>query len=162
MAATEPDQLTLDQLRSERSALQAEEDAVSYARRLAQGRLDLVRAERRRRAAHDGATDISGELPDILGRQVGSGSGRPPRSTEVPADHHLVEALDEQCAELGFHDLGALDDAGLQRLVDGLQEFERARSDERAALFGRIDALTNELVRRYRDGAASVDSLLRD
>ena len=40
--------------------------------------------------------------------------------------------------------------------------FEAAQSGLRKALFDRIDALTAELVRRYKDGGASVDSLLQN
>lgn len=162
MGATDPGELTLEQLRSERAVLQAEEDAVSFVRRLAQGRLDVVHAELRRRQGHGAEADLSGELPNILGRQVAAGSGRPPRSTEAPVDHPLVDELDRLCGELGFHELTTLDDAALGRLVEGLADFERRRSEERSRLFQRIDDLTGELVRRYRDGAASVDSLLGD
>ena len=41
----EPSTLPLAQLRALRSQLQHEDDAISYVRRLAQARLDLVRAE---------------------------------------------------------------------------------------------------------------------
>lgn len=159
MGATDPGELTLEQLRSERAALQTEEDAVSFVRRITQGRLDVARAEQRRRS---GGGERPGELSDIIGRQVAAGSGRPPRSTEVTVDHPLLDDLDRLCAELGFHELAGLDDAALDRLVSGLADFERRRSDERSRLFRRIDELTAELVRRYRDGAASVDSLLGD
>lgn len=162
MSATDPAELSLEQLRSLRAELQAEEDAVSFVRRLAQGRLDVVHAEVRRRRGEGADADLASELPDILGRQVAAGSGRPPRSTEAPADHPLVDELDRLCAELGFHELTELDDAALGRLVEGLADFERRRSEERSRLFRRIDDLTGELVRRYRDGAASVDSLLGD
>ncbi|MFZ1488314.1 MAG: hypothetical protein WAS51_00085 [Ilumatobacteraceae bacterium] len=153
MGATDPTELALDDLKAERAALQAEEDAVSFVRRVAQGRLDLVRAESRRRDG-EGDAELSGELTAILGRQVAAGSARPPRPTVLPADDHLLRELDSLCAELGFEDLAALDDAGLARLAEGISGFERDRSGERHELFERIDALTAELVRRYRDGAA--------
>ena len=35
-------------------------------------------------------------------------------------------------------------------------------SDDRRARFDKLDALSAELVRRYRDGEASVDGLLED
>ena len=53
-----------------------------------------------------------------------------------------------------------LTDAELDRVATGLEEFEHARSHERKELFTRLDALSAELVRRYRDGEASVDGLL--
>ena len=54
-----------------------------------------------------------------------------------------------------------LDDSALGRLSEGLVDFEGRLSTRRRELFDRIDALTAELVRRYRDGGASVDSLLQ-
>ena len=55
-----------------------------------------------------------------------------------------------------------MSDDELAGYVETLFAFEQARSAERKALFGRIDALSAELVRRYRDGEASVDGLLSD
>ena len=46
-----PASLTLPELRSLRTDLQNEEDAVSFVRRLAQGRLDVVREEKQKRGA---------------------------------------------------------------------------------------------------------------
>jgi hypothetical protein len=50
----------------------------------------------------------------------------------------------------------------LASYIAALHEFEQARSSERKELFSRIDALSAELVRRYRDGEANVDGLLGD
>jgi len=43
-----------------------------------------------------------------------------------------------------------------------LEAFERAISDDRRQRFERIDALSAELARRYRDGEVDVDSLFTD
>jgi len=59
-------------------------------------------------------------------------------------------------------DLTSLSLEELQDYVRALHEFEQARSGERKDLFTRIDALSAELVRRYRDGEANVDGLLGD
>jgi hypothetical protein len=55
-----------------------------------------------------------------------------------------------------------MSDEALDRVSAGLSEFEAARSHERQELFARLDALSAELVRRYRDGEATVDKLLAD
>src|SRR6188472_1470316 len=143
------DERTLGELRAERNRLH-EEEVVSFARRLAQGRLDLVRAEREMRARRDNR-DISGELPSIMGR-LSAGSDRPPRDTDVPADHPLLTELNESCAELGFDNLKTCTDEQLLQLRDVLTEYEHARSMERQELFERIDTLTADLVRRYQLG----------
>ena len=46
----DPASLSLPDLRAERDTLRQQEDAVSFVRRLAQGRLDLVTAVKRHRA----------------------------------------------------------------------------------------------------------------
>ena len=93
--------LHLDDLRALRAELQHEDDAVSYVRRLAQARLDFVRAEMRNRA--DGSDrDISDEIPNILGAHLTGGSPRPPRPADDFSTHPLaaeVEALcDDACS----------------------------------------------------------------
>ena len=49
--ANEASNMPLDQLRAERDRLRHEEDAVSFVRRLAQGRIDLVEAVRHRKSS---------------------------------------------------------------------------------------------------------------
>jgi len=61
----DPRQLSLVELRALRGRLQNDDDAVSYVRRLAQARLDLVQAEKRRRI-DGGAESLSDELPSII------------------------------------------------------------------------------------------------
>lgn len=165
MTSMGPAELTLDELRAARGRLQVEEDAISFVRRVAQGRLDLVRAERSRRggpsaAASGDATDLSEGLAGILTPQLGGGSARPPRDTDVQAEHPLVVELDRRCDALGFDTMPELDDAALSVLEDELTTFEQSCSAQRHDLFQQIDALTAELVRRYRDGDADVDALL--
>mgnify|MGYP003342826970 FL=1 len=155
-------QMSLEEIRSRRSLLQAQEDAVSFVRRLAQGRLDLARDEGRRRASHDRSVNVESELAEVFGQEHGGGSARPPRETNVATDHPLVVELERLCESIGFGSLRQLDVDSLQAAIDQLAEFESARSSERRALFDEIDALTAELVRRYKDGGANVDSLLAD
>jgi hypothetical protein len=164
MSPTEadPGSLSLPELRALRSKLQGEDDAVSYVRRMVQARLDLARAELRHRAAGEVDTHITGELPAILGSQLTGGPARPPRPTEDYSDHPMALQLEALCREAGSTDLPSMTFEELSEYVRELYEFEQARSAERKALFGRIDALSAELVRRYRDGEADVDGLLAD
>ncbi|MEY2968970.1 MAG: hypothetical protein RIQ64_1597 [Actinomycetota bacterium] len=143
-----------------RSTLQEEEDVVSFVRRIAQGRLDIVREERARRTAGSHASTAPAELATVFGQQQGAGSARPPRDTTVSADHPRVLELAEICDRLHFADFADLDDDELSALETALSDFEGGRSVERKALFGRIDALSRELVERYKSGGATVDSLL--
>lgn len=163
--------LSLDELRAERNRLQDEDDRVSYVRRAAQSRLDLVRAERDRRGGgeHTETDDLSGELRRVLSLQLTgpAGGARPPRADRDDiTDGPLMAELDQLCAEHGFPSVVAgeirLDDVGLSTLEAALTAFEQRVSSDRRTRFERIDALGSELVRRYRDGEATVDSLLSE
>jgi len=153
---------TVADIRAERNALQGEEDAISFVRRLAQGRLDLVRDEQRRRAsgAEPGSASLTDRLADVFGQQHGGGSARPPRETNVAADHPLVLELDELSAHFQFEQLENLDDKSLDELGDALALFEKTCSQKRHDMFERIDALTAELVQRVREGGAG--SVVKD
>ena len=86
----------------------------------------------------------------------------PPRPAEDASSHPLALELDELTARLGGADLQNLDDDELVTLRSELRLFEQARSRERRELFGRIDALSAELVRRYREGEADIEGLMAD
>jgi hypothetical protein len=156
--ATEPPQ-SVAEIRAQRNALQAEEDAISFVRRLAQGRLDLVQDEERRRATgtETPVGSLADRLADVFGQQHGGGSARPPRETNIPADHPLVKELDELCEHYEFELLENLDSKSLSELAGALSMFEKSCSQLRHDLFEKIDALTAALVASVRaSGAGSV------
>ncbi|MEY4068594.1 MAG: MoaD/ThiS family protein [Actinobacteria bacterium] len=159
--ASDPQSLSLDDLRAQRDALQREEDAVSFVRRLAQGRLDIAREEQRRRAAGEPApTDVTGGIARVFAQEHGAGSNRPPRDTQPPDDHALLRELEALCVEVGFGEVRELDDAELASCCQRVAEFESRVSTRRKQLFADIDVFSKELVRRYRTSTSSVDALL--
>ena len=153
--ATEPPQ-SVAEIRAQRNALQAEEDAISFVRRLAQGRLDLVQDEERRRATgtETPVGSLADRLADVFGQQHGGGSARPPRETNIPADHPLVKELDELCEHYEFESLENLDSKSLSELAGALSMFEKSCSQLRHDLFEKIDALTAALVASVRASGA--------
>lgn len=156
----DPADLTLEELRGLRQQLQLEDDAVSYARRVAQTRLDLLRAEAGRRI--DGSVvgvDVDAELRTVLSSHLTGGPARPPRPTEDLSGHPLAVELDRVCATLGLGRRKTLDDAELAALTEAIAAFESKVSSDRRERFDRLDALSAELVRRYRDGEADVSTL---
>ncbi len=157
--SNDPGELSLDELRSMRSELQQQDDVVSYARRVAQARLDLVKSEVARRSS-DGS--VSDEVTDVLSQHLTGGPGRPPRPAEDLSDDALSVELDAICAEHHYGRVEELSEAELATLADAIGEFEQRVSQDRRERFDRLDSLSAELVRRYRDGEASVDSLLSD
>jgi hypothetical protein len=157
------DALSLDDLRSRRAELQAEDDAVSYVRRVTQGRADLAR-DALGRVSDDGdptpvylRRDLHGELREVLADRLLGESARPPRPAEDFSEHPLSAELDELCAANGFNRLDRLTRSELEDLITRLDEFERRVSAQRKALFSELDALTEELVARYRSAQEPAD-----
>jgi hypothetical protein len=155
----------LAQVRARRDETNEVETGLSYLRRLIQGRLDIVLAERRRRQEGGAAVEIGQlveRLPEILGDKVHApGHGRlsalmGPGELDPELEARLESALPG--ARLGT--LEDLDDAALEGAFTALDELQRSVSQDRRAVCDVEDKLQEELVRRYRSGEASVDSLL--
>ena len=142
------DGLALDVLKARRRELQELDDAVSYVRRVAQGRADLARAELARRGSASGPEL---DLRHVLGDHLLGSSDRPPRPVEDQSEHPRAVELDQLCAEHGFGRLAELDDVALGELAAALDAFEARVSDERRQVYAELDDLTDELVRRYAD-----------
>ena len=159
---------SIEEIRAMREECRKAEDGLSYVRRQAQGRLDIVASELQRRAEGKGpsdAGDIVDHLPEILGHGVlSSGNLTDVRTTslEPPVDTgHLIVELEGILHVSSLTGLGQITDDELRQLVDRLTEYERTVSDRRRALHDRLDALQAEIVRRYKTGEVSVESLLR-
>jgi RsiG-like len=146
-----PSELSLDELRQRRRLLQERDDAVSYVRRVAQGRADLARAELARRESGGGSPELADELRHVLGDRLLGASDRPPRPAEDFSDDPRADQLDRLCAERGFGRLVELEDTAVAELAAALEVFEGEVSDERQRLFAELDDLSEELVRRYRE-----------
>lgn len=155
-----------DQLRRVRAEDEAVEAAVSYARRVLQGRVDIVRAELERRHAagsERAATLLDGLAALLAGDHVATDPARArATSVEVPARaEDLVARIDADLGESVLSRLADRDDAAIASLLDALGDHEVELSQARRALFDRIDAMRDELAARYKDGRASVADLLR-
>ncbi|MDZ7674480.1 MAG: hypothetical protein U5K30_05370 [Acidimicrobiales bacterium] len=157
--------LAMDDVRERRNECRDLETGVSYLRRMVQGRLDVVAAERVRRAeGGDGEEleDLIARLPEVLaGNTRSAGMGRLPSSLGTGAlDDGLVAELEGIVSSSHITEPHSLSDDDLAAVHDQLAEFETKVSGLRRQLFERIDAFEAELTRRYRTGEASVDSLL--
>ena len=154
----------LAQVRAMRAECQETETAVSYLRRLAQGRLDIVHACLDRGDDGDGGLDSLVErLPSI----IGSGPPRPAGFGRLPSQMSPDMDKDDLTAEIDavldagrIAELPTMDDADLRAMAGQLTEIETRISDARRALHERIDKLQAEIVSRYKTGEASVDGLL--
>jgi hypothetical protein len=159
--------LPLPKLRAKRDACAELEMELSYLRRLTQARIDIVMAESERR--HQGLSEPSAEilveqLPQILAEH----SPRPEGPGRLPAflapsegvRLNLTARVEDVLPSERLGALGELDSEALDALLDQLSELERDVSRERRALHDVQDRLQEELVRRYRNGEATVDALL--
>jgi hypothetical protein len=157
---------SIEEVRALRASCQEREAQVSYVRRLAQGRLDIVDAELARRREGRPPSELAemvADLPSTLSRHLTApGSGKRPTTIEpIEPDDELVSPLDEV---LDVQALGALptrSDIELTEIRAALASVEADLSTRRKALFDRLDALSAEITRRYRTGEASVESLLQ-
>jgi hypothetical protein len=132
--------LSLDGLRDYRRALTAEEDQVSYWRRIIQARLDVLRA------GTLGAADGAHLRPVLSDARVAS--SRTALISVVPI--HDIPPL-PNLAELWERRVADDDESGQAALDADLAAAERQLSDYRQALHRRIAEATTELIARYRD-----------
>ena len=155
----------LEEVRAMRSECQQVEVGLSYLRRLAQARLDIIAGELRRRTEGGDPGDLSeliGKLPEILAdRGRAPGLGRLPQHL-APGDseHELQAELEAIVSEGGLASLPEMDEEHVRRLEESLVSFEHEVSGKRRELHQRIDALQAEITRRYQTGEANVDTLL--
>ena len=161
----EVDALSLDDIRRMRTECQEAEAALSYLRRLIQGRLDIVHAYLERPPGSD-APDLSSLIDNLAGILAGpgrpSGPGRNP-VLHSPDTDDMAGLTTELDAILGADEIGHLGDLTedrLRELADRLRDLEQRVSGERRGLHERIDSLQAELVERHKSGRASVDGLL--
>lgn len=153
-----------EHVRAARATCEEQEAAVSYARRVLQGRLDLLRAELGRRS--EGGEDLDvvlGDLPVILSADQAPSNPVLARSLSVgvPTAAEPLEAeIDAIIDRAGLDAVEQRDPEQLAALIDQLAEHEQRLSLVRRQLFDLIDALRAQLVARYRDGRASVTDLL--
>lgn len=156
-------ELSIDEVRARRTACQQLETQLSYVRRLAQGRLDIVTSEiAARRDGTQGDRTLVEQLTHALSDHITApGTGHLPMMLAPgEVDPELMAGLDGAAPPAQVSAPGAMGDDELREVADALAEFERNISARRRAMFDRIDALQAEIVRRYRSGEATVDSLL--
>jgi hypothetical protein len=161
----------LDEIRSMRAECGQLEAQLSYARRLVQGRLDIVQAERMRRAAGMAPSDLAdlvAALPEMLSPRVlaprANGASRVTgghRSHDIgdQDDPELEAELDAVFDGSQLVALPAASDEHVASVAEKLADLERDVSQRRRAALEAFDTLSAEMVRRFRTGEATVDLL---
>ena len=144
-------ELTLAELRAYRSALRAEEDRVSYWRRLTHGRIDVVTLQ-----ARPNRVLTQRELVRALA-DTGSG-GRRTGLMRIAAEAPLPQL--PEVNEIWSAHVDPSDAEAVERLLEQLREAERRLTEYRSALHRRIDEATAALVERYREDPSQALLLL--
>lgn len=160
-------------LRARRDECRELETQFSYARRLLQGKIDIITNELARRSGESSSTETGEEdvqdlvrrLPSILagessGRAASRG-GAPKRllQQELPANAGKYRRRRERLAAELSH-VASSSDGELTRMLDELAREERRVSEDRRKAQKIIDTVNAELVRRYRDGEEDPAALL--
>ncbi len=158
------DSVDLDDVRRRRREAEQEEADLSYARRMLQGRMDILRAELSRRSDAGGDDEkVVDHLSRILSDagRADHGLGRFLTVEPSRVDEHR-RAVEQVIADVGVSDVEGHSDEDIRAALERLEEFERGVSEMRQRVQKVMDALTSEVTRRYRTGAANVDDLLAE
>ncbi|MEU6487583.1 ABC transporter substrate-binding protein [Streptomyces sp. NPDC046887] len=152
--------LRLPELRALRRDSGADEADLSYVRRLLQGRIDILRAELARRGgAQPPVVDrLSEILADAPSRHRSSARHV---TLSTPRGEEYRRFAAEVLAEVGLSDLAARTDQELHDGLGRLAAYEQQVSRRRQQLQRTADGCSAEIARRYREGEAQVDDLLR-
>lgn len=153
------ERLDLPTLRARRREAEAEEQQLSYVRRIVQGRVDLLKAELERRAGHGGT--LIPNLARILANEPTEGT-RDNRHVPLVIPQSQAPSrggVSPEPPDVG-PDLQKLTDRELRGAMASLETHERGLSEIRARVHDVLGLLSQELTRRYREGSAHVDDLL--
>jgi uncharacterized protein YidB (DUF937 family) len=158
--------LQMTEVRERRDESQEAADVLSYLRRLVQGRLDIVHADLERRAGGEPG-DLAAlverlEKGEIIAEGTRAGGlGRLPATFGAAAtDGWISQELDQIVNADRLVSLPDIGDEQVRELADQLVALERKVSAQRNALHDVANRLQEEIVRRYKSGEATVDSLL--
>jgi len=137
--------ISLPELRTYRQLLMGEEDKVSYWRRLAHARIDVLVAE----SNAEGSLNLD-DLVRVLG-DTGAG-----RTRTALVGVRAAEPLPELpiLTEMWVTEIDPHDQKNVADAIERLRAAEGQLTDYRSALHEWIDEATGELISRYRDDPA--------
>ena len=143
----------------EREAIEVETE-ISYVRRLAQGRIDILAAEGDRRAAGARSGDLIAALPTILADDDARSGPATTRVQPVLAPAAGIQwnrGMERLITDGTLANLPHLSDAELQATVGQLRELERDVSERRRAVHARAGRAhpRDRLPARARPGGMS-------
>lgn len=154
----------LEELRAMRDECKEAETEISFERRLAQARIDILSAELDRRAG-GGDDDLMSRLPQILATEARAEGGLPlpsrapdfsiPRNADIPR-----RRIEEIVGEQTLSRLPSLPTEELRGILASLGDHEKSLSARRKSVQEVMDTVQAEIVRRYVSGEADPTAAL--
>jgi hypothetical protein len=142
----------LDDVRARRDECMAEREYLSLLRRLVQGRAEILKAELASRTSGD-ERPLVDRLSEILASDEPATSRGEAMRVTLPEEEMLLarRRIERLVADAGISDPSDLDDERLQGAIEVLAGEEREVSAQRADVHRVLDALQDELKRRYKE-----------
>jgi len=143
----------LDDVRAMHETCLEVETEVSYVRRMAQARIDIVNAELRRRASGGSVEDLVAQLPTILADEhprTDPAHSRIPRHLAPSMAIEWRRGLERLITDATLVNLPTLSEEQLNSTLEGLHTLEREMSERRRALHRVIDAIEAELAAKHK------------
>jgi hypothetical protein len=143
---------SLEDVRARRDECMAEREYLSLLRRLVQGRAEILKAELAARGSGDDRPLVD-RLSEILASDQPATSRGEAMRVSLPEEEMLLarRRIERLVADAGISDPSGLDDARLQDAVEVLAGEEREVSEQRGDVHRVLDALQDELKRRYKE-----------
>jgi hypothetical protein len=143
---------SLEDVRARRDECMAEREYLSLLRRLVQGRAEILKAELASRGSDD-ARPLVDRLSEILASDQPVTSRGEAMKVSLPEEEMLLarRRIERLVADAGISDPSELDDDSLKQAADVLAVEEREVSAQRGDVHRVLDALQDELKRRYKE-----------
>jgi hypothetical protein len=143
---------SLEDVRALRDECMAEREYLSLLRRLVQGRAEILKAELASRSTDD-ARPLVDRLSEILASDQPVTSRGEAMKVSLPEEEMLLarRRIERLVADAGISDPSELNDVQLEKAVDVLAGEEREVSTQRGDVHRVLDALQDELKRRYKE-----------
>jgi hypothetical protein len=143
--------LSTEDLRAKREECEEEEFVFSYERRLLHARMDLLDAERKRRAAGESPRSLIERLPEILADEGRTHRGAFPNLEAPPIFENPRRRVEKLVTNDMLTRLTELPEGEISAVTETLKVAEREVSDSRRAVQAVIDRIVEELARRLVD-----------
>ena len=143
---------SLEDVRARRDECMAEREYLSLLRRLVQGRAEILKAALASRGSDD-ARPLVDRLSEILASDQPITSRGEAMKVSLPEEEMLLarRRIERLVADAGISDPSELDDDSLKQAADVLAVEEREVSAQRGDVHRVLDALQDELKRRYKE-----------